>query len=180
MMSKTDKISQVIKKRRNKVAIKEGYLALLVRIIVLAILGYLIFTQVFLLSRTVGNEMFPAVKDGDLIIGFRLQKDYIKNDVVTYRVNGQRKVGRYIGHGNDLISMDDSGTMLINGSIQSGEIMYPTYAREGMENPYRVPQGHVFILGDYRTQAEDSRDFGAIEMEAIEGKVITILRRRGL
>ena len=43
-----------------------------------------------------------------------------------------------------------------------------------------VPENHVFILGDYRTQTVDSRDFGPVPMECVAGKVITILRRRGL
>lgn len=180
MMSKTDSVSQIIRKRRNKLAIKEGYLSLLTRIALLTILGYLIFTQVFLLSRANGNEMFPAVKDGDLIIAFRLQQDYEKNDVITYRVDGQRKVGRYIAQENDVILMDDTGSFRINSSVQSGEIMYPTYAKEGIAYPYEVPEGHIFILGDYRTQTIDSRDFGPIPIDDIEGKVITILRRRGL
>ena len=58
--------------------------------------------------------------------------------------------------------------------------MYPTYPKEGMEYPYRVPEGHIFVMGDYRTQTEDSRDFGSIPMEQVEGKLITILRRREL
>ncbi|MDR7871445.1 MAG: signal peptidase I [Tissierellaceae bacterium] len=180
MMNKIGSISQVIKKRRNKLAIKEGYVSLLIRIIILSILGYLIFTQVFLLSRTKGNEMFPAIKDGDLLIVFRLQQHFEKNDVITFKVNGERKVGRYIARENDFISMDDTGTLRINGTVQSGEIMYPTYEKEGIEYPYEVPKNHVFILGDYRTQTIDSRDFGPIPMDNVEGKVITILRRRGL
>jgi len=173
-------INEVIKKRRNKVAIKEGYIDLLIRIIILAILGYLFFTQVFLLARARGNEMFPAVKDGDLIIGFRLQRHYEKNDVITYKVNGERKVGRYMAQEGDVVTMDDTGTLLVNSAVQSGEIMYPTYAKEGIEYPYRVPENQVFILADYRTQAKDSRDYGAIDMDDLEGKVISILRRRGL
>jgi len=43
-----------------------------------------------------------------------------------------------------------------------------------------VPEGCVYILGDYRTQSEDSRDFGAVPLEAVEAKVITLLRRRSL
>ena len=76
--------------------------------------------------------------------------------------------------------MNDSGTFLVNGTTQGGEILYPTYPKEGLEYPHRVPEGHVFILGDYRTQARDSRDFGAVPLKDIEGKVITIIRRRGL
>lgn len=180
MTNETSNISQVIKKRRNRLALKEGYISLLTRVIVLVIIGYLIFTQVFLLSRAEGNEMFPAVKDGDLLIVFRLQDYYEKNDIITYKVSGVRKVGRYLAQGGDLVTMDDSGRLLVNAAVQGGEIIFPTYSKEGIEYPYEVPEGHIFILGDHRTDAIDSRDFGPIPIDDIEGKVITLLRRRGL
>lgn len=173
-------IDEIIKKRRNRAALWEESINLLLRIIMIVVIGYLIFTQVFLLARVKGNEMFPALKDGDLIVGFRLQKSYEKNDIVSYKVDGVRKLGRYMAREKDVITMDESGTLRINGTIQSGEILYPTYAKDGIDYPYKVPEDHVFILGDFRTQTLDSRDYGAIPMDDIEGKVITLLRRRGL
>jgi signal peptidase I len=173
-------IDEIIKKRRNRAALWEESINLLLRIIMIVVIGYLIFTQVFLLARVKGNEMFPALKDGDLIVGFRLQKSYEKNDIVSYKVDGVRKLGRYMAREKDVITMDESGTLRINGTIQSGEILYPTYAKDGIDYPYQVPEDHVFILGDFRTQTLDSRDYGAIPMDDIEGKVITLLRRRGL
>jgi len=173
-------IDEIIKKRRNRAALWEESINLLLRIIMIVVIGYLIFSQVFLLARVKGNEMFPALKDGDLIVGFRLQKSYEKNDIVSYKVDGVRKLGRYMAREKDVITMDESGTLRINGTIQSGEILYPTYAKDGIDYPYQVPEDHVFILGDFRTQTLDSRDYGAIPMDDIEGKVITLLRRRGL
>lgn len=41
-------------------------------------------------------------------------------------------------------------------------------------------KGCVFLLGDYRTQTKDSRDYGPIKMEDVKAKVITVLRRREL
>ena len=172
-------MNEMIKKRRDKLALKEGYIGLLVRIMILASIGVLLFTQVFLIARVKGNEMFPAVKDGDLVLAFRLQQNYEKNDLISYKNDG-RRIGRVIAQENDSVKMDDSGQLLVNAAIQSGEIMYPSYPRDTLEYPYEVPEGHVFVLGDYRTQAKDSRDFGAIPKKEIEGKVITILRRRGL
>ena len=79
-----------------------------------------------------------------------------------------------------LIALDDSGTLIVNGSAQSGEILYPTYAKDTLEYPYTVPADSVFILGDYRTQSEDSRDFGPVALTDVKAKVITLLRRRSL
>ena len=173
-------ISQIIRRRRNEAEIRNGYLSLLGRILILALIGWALFTQVFLIAQASGNDMFPAVKDGDLLIGFRLQADYQKDDVVVYERNGKLCAGRIIGRETDVITLDDSGTLLVNGTAQSGEILFPTYAKEGISYPYTVPAGCFYILGDYRTQAEDSRDFGCISQEDVKAKVITILRRREL
>lgn len=170
----------IINRRRNQALDRQDSLNLLLRIALLALCAWVLFSQVFLITRTRGNDMFPAVKDGDLIIGFRLQQEYTKNDVVVYTAGGKTRIGRILARQTDVVTLDDSGNLLINGTTQSGEILYPTYAKEGLEYPYNVPEGHVFILGDYRTQTEDSRDFGPIPMENIKAKVITILRRRGL
>ncbi|MCI6886552.1 MAG: signal peptidase I [Lachnospiraceae bacterium] len=182
-MSKQKKVktaAEIIRARRIALNTKQEYLSLFSRIVVLALAAYIIFTQVFLITQNRGQDMFPAVKDGDLIIAFRMQKEYAKNDVVVYTVDGKQEVGRIIGRETDVVTMDESGKLLVNGTVQSGEIMYPTYAKEGLEYPYKVPEGHVFLLGDYRTNSEDSRDHGSISMRNVEGKVITILRRRGL
>lgn len=182
-MSRKDKQTtneSIIIARRNRVLNRQGYASLLRRVLFLALAGWVLFTHVFLITQVSGNEMFPAVKDGDLIIGFRLQQEYSKNDVVAYTENGKTHIGRIVARATDVVTLDDSGTLLVNGTAQSGEILYPTYAKEGITYPYKVPEGQAFILGDYRTQTEDSRDFGSIPLENVQGKVITILRRRGL
>ena len=153
---------------------------LLARAAVVVIIGWLLFTRVFLLTQAVGSDMFPAVKDGDLLIGYRLQASYTKNEVVIYEQDGKLRVGRILGRSGDILRLDETGVLLVNGSAQSGEILYPTYAKEGLEYPYTVPGDAVFILGDYRTRAEDSRDFGAIPLQDVKAKVITLLRRRSL
>ena len=172
--------SAIITARRNQALDRQGYWSLLLRILFLALAGWVMFTQVFLITQVRGNAMFPAVKDGDLVIVFRIQQEYAKNDVVVYTVDGETHIGRIVARATDTVMLDDSGRLLVNGTNQTGEILYPTYAKEGLTYPYLVPEDHLFLLGDYRTQTEDSRDFGPIPMEDIQGKVITILRRRGL
>ena len=172
--------SQIIRKRRMAVETRRAYISLLIRIVMLAAACWQLFTQVFLITQSAGNSMYPAVRDGDLLIGYRLQTEYVKDDVIIYEADGEQRVGRILGRETDVITMDDSGTLLVNGTVQSGEIFFPTYAKEGISYPYTVPKDCVFILGDYRTQSEDSRDFGCVPLEDVKAKVITILRRREL
>lgn len=173
-------IQEVIRRRRTDAVIAQGYLSLALKCAVLALVLLILLTQMFLLTQVKGNDMFPAVKDGDLVVAYRLQSDLSKNDVVVYIVEGQHRVGRILGRPGDVIMLDDSGNLLVNGTNQGGEILYPTYAKEGLTYPFVVPEGSVFLLGDYRTQCEDSRDFGPVPKADVEAKVITILRRRGI
>lgn len=179
-MGKPTDITKVIRLRRERVETTRGYLSLLLRLILAIVAGYLIFTQVFLFTQAKGTDMFPMVKDGDLMIVFRMQREYSTKDVVVYTQDGQKKVGRIVARENDVVNMDEDGSLIVNGTTQTGEILYPTYAKEGITYPYRVNAGCIFVLGDYRTEATDSRDYGPIPMENVKGKVITILRRRGL
>lgn len=179
-MAKAASAADVIRARRIALNTKQEYISLFSRIAVLVLAAYIIFTQVFLITQNKGLGMFPALKDGDLIIGYRMQQEYAKNDVVVFEVNGHQEVGRIIARATDVVAIDETGTLRVNGTVQSGEIMYPTHAKDALEYPYSVPEGHVFMMGDYRTNAVDSRDYGPVPMENVKAKVITILRRRGL
>ena len=172
--------AKAVRRRRLDAENRQDFINLLVRIVVIAACAWVLFTQVFLLTQAKGNSMFPAVKDGDLLICYRLQKIYAKNDIVVYTQGGKLRVGRILGREGDLIALDDSGTLVVNGAVQSGEILYPTYAKDTLTYPYTVPEGCVFVLGDYRTQSEDSRDFGPVTLDNVDAKVITLLRRRSL
>ena len=89
-------------------------------------------------------------------------------------------MGRVAAVGGDIVTLDDSGELRVNGTLHSGEILYPTYPAEGLTYPYTVPEGCLFVLNDSRTRGEDSRHFGPVPEGAAAGKVITLLRRRGL
>lgn len=161
-------------------ALKKGYIDLLIRTLVLLLIFYIVLGHVFLVNQVKGMDMFPAVKDGDLYIAFRLHSNYQKNDVVVYENDGVKRIGRIVANQNDVVTIEDEGILRVNGTPQSGEIMYPTYPSISLEYPYKVQENHVFILGDFRTQSLDSRDLGSIPRNNIKGKIITILRRQGI
>ena len=171
---------KVARARRLAALTRRDYIQLLGRLCAIALCGWLVFSQVFLITQCEGQAMFPAIEDGDLIIGYRLHREYAKGEVVVYTMNGKTYLGRIVAKEGDFVMMDaEDGKLQINGTTQSGEIMYPTYPKDGIAYPYRVSEG-FFVLGDYRTQSEDSRDFGPVPPDNIQGKVITIVRRRGV
>lgn len=155
-------------------------LSLLLRLAAAAAALAVLLGVVLLVTQARGQDMFPAVKDGDLLIAYRLQRRWVQDDVVLYRQGDALRVGRVAAVGGDVVLLDDSGELRVNGTLHTGEVPYTTYPAEGLTYPYTVPEGCLFLLCDYRTQGQDSRHFGAVPEDSVAGKVITLLRRRGL
>lgn len=163
-----------------KATIRKGYIRLLIRTILFLLIVYIFFTKILCFQRVEGMQMFPSLKDGDLTLSYCLKQTFRPNDVIVYEKNGEKHFGRIIAVGGNEINIDGSGDVKINGISESGEIIYPSYHKGTIKYPYKIPEGSVFVLGDYRTQTKDSREFGAIKESQIKGKVLTILRRRGI
>ena len=162
----------------DKQELKRGYLSLLFKLAVTAAVLLLFFSFVCLLWRVQGQEMFPAVRDGDLLLASRLDKQYSRGDVVIYEAEGQRHVGRIVARESDRLEITKDGNLTVNGAMQSEAVFYPTQA-EQEDFSVQVPEGCVYILGDHRDACRDSRDFGPVPAEHVKGKVIGLLRIRG-
>lgn len=179
-----DSIEKVIAKRRGRVITRAGYRSLLFRVVYVGLIAYILLTYGFLITQSKGQGMFPAVKDGDLCVVFRSQARQLfgerlaQDDIVAYQVDGKRYFGRIVAAAGDVVILDDGGALSVNGVTEGGEILFPTYALGELEYPYLVPEGCVFVLGDHRTDTTDSRLLGPIPLSDVEGKLITILRRR--
>jgi signal peptidase I len=77
--------------------------------------------------------------------------------------------------------LNDSGQLIVNGNVQEEEIFYLTEPQDGdVTYPYTVDDDSYFVLCDFRTNGYDSRTYGAVPKSTIDGKIITILRRRGI
>ena len=147
-------------------------------LVVLAVL-LCIFLIFFRFRIAKGNGMYPAVLDGDLVLCFH-KSEFVKNDIVFYTVNGTEYLGRVAAVGGDILDISDEGVLTVNGTVQAGEIDFPTFPADDWDGAVIVPPDSVFVLGDYRTQTRDSRDFGCIPLKDVKWKAVTILRHRKL
>jgi signal peptidase I len=142
---------------------------------------WLIFTFAFGILQMHGESMYPRIRDGDLILYNRMERDYTIGDVVVFKVGKSTCVARIVAQGGDVVDMDEDGELLVNGNVQSEEIFYPTKEDPGgIGYPYTVEANSYFMLCDFRTSCTDSRSYGAVSEDDFCGKVITILRRRGI
>ena len=180
------RIEAVIAKRGDRARTCDGYLRLLLRLLALALAVWLILTFAFTFTQVHGQSMAPALKDGDLCVVFRtglqqgLGGGFQKDDVVACRREGARFIGRVAAVAGDTVEITEGGTLIVNGVTQSGSVRPQTDAQGNPESGFTVPQGCLYILSDNRSDARDAQNDGLIPLDSVDGKVITILRRRGI
>ncbi|GAA0759715.1 MULTISPECIES: signal peptidase I [Clostridium] len=125
---------------------------------------------------------FTAPKREDIIIFFDNDEkgnileegyEYLKEIAsISYNTDTRtRLVKRVIGIPGDEIDIKD-GYVYLNGSIlEELYVKGETYSRD-KEFPIKVEEDTVFVLGDNREVSKDSRNFGLVKINQIEGKAI--------
>jgi len=147
----------------------------------IALCTFLTLSYLFGFGIVNGEEMYPRLRDGDMVIFYRLEAERNIKDVIAFERNGELAYGRIVALGGDTVDLNEDGQLLVNGSVQQEEVFFATSA-EGRATvfPVVLQENEVFVLGDNREYSLDSRDFGPIRVEEVVGKVISVLRNRGL
>jgi len=150
-----------------------------IKIAVIVVIFVLIFTFFYGFQRNSDPDMFPMVKDGDLIMFYRLDKDYEIGDLLLLKFQGETEVRRVVAKTGDTVDITDEG-LIINGALQQEPDIYQKTQRydDGILFPITVGKGQVFVLGDARKNAADSRVYGSVDTKNTLGTVITVIRRR--
>jgi len=154
---------------------------LIVKIAILMIIFCSLWIWVGNVYITHDNNMYPHIKDGDLIVTYKLQ-GYIIDDIVLYQTSRGNKVGRIVAKPGDIVEITEDGYYAINGILPYENVFYDTLPSDSseIEYPYTVPEGEYFILNDMREIQTDSRKYGSVSEDAFLGKVVMIARHRGM
>ena len=154
---------------------------LIIKIAVAALAAVALFTFVYGFQRNLEPGMEPAVKDGDLILFYRLDKNYAIDDLLILKFRGETQIRRVVAKAGDVVDITKDG-LIINGDLQQEPDIYQKTERyqHGISFPVKVGPDQVFVLGDARADATDSRVYGPVNTKDTSGMVFGLLRRRGL
>lgn len=159
----------------------QDVLFLLAKMGIICLIIFILFMFVYGIFRCREGGMTPAVKDGDLVIYYRLDKNYVVSDVAVVEYEGELSPRRVAAAAGDTVDITEEGLM-VNGALQQETEIYEETFRyeEGIEFPVTLEEGEIFLLGDAREHAADSRIYGSVKAEDTRGKVMAVLRRRGI
>ncbi len=161
---------------------KKNILRLAAELIGTVAVVFILFQVVAGIAVVRGTSMEPTITNGSLAVFYRLDSHYKKNDVVLFRspVENELLIKRVAAVAGDRVDIDDRrGVLLVNGVVQKSDTAVgKTYTRQnGVEFPLTVPNDCVFVLGDHRETALDSRNLGTISDKRLVGKVVLEARR---
>lgn len=123
------------------------------------------------------KSMEPTLEPGDRILVnkfiYRFQEPQ-RGEVIVFKfpLDPRRDfIKRVIGLENEKVEIKE-GILYIDD--QQIEQPYLKETFPGSYGPYQVPPNHLFVLGDNRTNSEDSRFWGALPRENVVGKAMVI------
>jgi signal peptidase I len=148
-------------------------------IIVLALAVIILLAARFVLGSyaIAGESMQPGLQKGQHLLVYRPAYAFTspeRGDIVYFRTPEGRpfQLKRIIGIPGDLIEVRDNYLYINNTRLEEPYLRERTaYTLE----PFRVPPGNYFILGDNRNNSSDSSSGWTVPEENIQGRAWIII-----
>lgn len=149
--------------------LKEWGVPIIIAVIGAALFRTYGFAQVQVFDVSMQNTLFEGYRLIEDKISFRFS-DPERGDIVIINDPDlpERLIKRVIGLPGETIDMAD-GKVWINGvPLEEPYVKGITYPST-LAMPYKIPDNHVFVMGDNREHSMDSRSMGAIPLAHVEG-----------
>ena len=159
------------KYRREYRKLLRNTISSLIVVAAIAVLVSMLFLPVL---RVTGTSMTPTLQNDELVV-CRKRGTFQSGDIIAFYFNNKILLKRVIGVAGDIIDIDDSGTVYVNGeALEEPYLNEKALGECDIELPYQVPDERIFVMGDHRSTSVDSRStaVGCVAEEAVVGKVI--------
>lgn len=143
----------------------------------IVVIALVFFIALFVVSfeQVVGPSMNDTLKSGDITIVnkfiYRFKK-IKRNEIVSLKQNDKVMVKRVIGLPGEHIEYKNN-ILYIDGTPYKENIKEKTADFKLEDIGYdKIPDDMYFVLGDNRINSNDSRTFGLVKKNEIEGRVV--------
>ena len=139
----------------------------------------LIITFLYQPVRVEGTSMLPRLVDQDRLFINKFVYRFTaidRGDVVVFHYPRDLKLSyikRVIAIPGDRLQID-RGQVYVNGKPLDEPYVPEQYRDARSFDPIVVPKDEFFVLGDHRSIASDSREFGTVKRDLIYGKATFI------
>ena len=129
---------------RQETTLGEDIFQLLLKIVLIILAVILVFTFMYGMARINDVSMKPAIKDGDLVMYYRLDKRFVSGDIAVFKKDGRTTTGRVVAVAGDTVDITKDGLM-INGATQISQDIYfdTTQFQNGVDFPITVGEGQI-------------------------------------
>ncbi|MDP8949211.1 MAG: signal peptidase I [Actinomycetota bacterium] len=121
------------------------------------------------------ESMIPTLRVGDRVLVNKFIYRFTepqRGDIVVFESvegGGEDLIKRVVGVPGDEISVR-RGKLVVNDEPQREPYVNGRFPDRSFAATTTVPKGHVFVMGDNRANSRDSRFFGPVPKEKIEGE----------
>lgn len=134
---------------------------------------YVLFNVVFVRDMVVGSSMEPGYRQGDLVMALRHGAVRVGSIVVLHDPgkSGQSFIKRVIGVPGDEVRLA-AGVVYVNGQVVEEPYVVEPCRGDGCDGQWQLGRDEYFVMGDNRNHSMDSRTFGPIRSDLLEGVVV--------
>lgn len=169
----SENIESELKRERNRRRYRRILKSAVYALVIVAAVAVLVATLVFPVLQISGTSMEPTLNNGEIVVLVK-STELECGDLCGFYYSNKILVKRVIGLPGDIISIDEKGTVFVNGTaLDEPYITDKGLGECDIEFPFKVPEEEYFLMGDHRTTSIDSRStaIGCIEKDQIVGKL---------
>lgn len=167
-----------------KKGIGRSILSFVLTIAVIVIIAAGLRAFIFQAYEIPSGSMEDTIMTGDMVFSEKLTyygSSPQRGDIVTFKdpeIPSRTLIKRVIATEGETVQLID-GKVYVDGvqldePYTDGKESWPLVSSYGspVEYPYTVPAGEIWVMGDNRTNSQDSRYFGSIPVSSVTGKAI--------
>lgn len=148
----------------------------LIPYVIIIVVVVLIRTFIATPVRVNGISMKPYLKEKDILILNKLDKNYKRFDIVVINSNNTKIIKRVVGLPGETIRYEECKLYINDKEVKDyvTECITDDFSLESLYNYVIIPEGYYFVMGDNRRESSDSRDYrvGLINTSQIEGTAV--------